>query len=67
MYLLVTIHKAMPEKNIVTDIISKNYQPMRNWSLRNQAGGSHSILMKNVRQILNLISGGNLILMLKIV
>jgi hypothetical protein len=55
----------MPEKNIVTDIISKNYQPMRNWSLRNRAGGSHSILMKNVRQILNLISGGNLILMLK--
>ena len=49
----------MPEKNIVTDIISKNYQPMRNWSLRNRAGGSHSILMKNVRQILNLISGGN--------
>jgi hypothetical protein len=35
------IHKAMPEKNIVTDIISKNYQPMRNWSLRNRAGGSH--------------------------
>jgi hypothetical protein len=38
---------------------------MRNWSLRNRAGSSHSILMKNVRQILNLISGGNLILMLK--
>lgn len=45
--------------------ISGNFKPMKNWNLRNKNCSSHSNLIQNVRTMLNIISGNNIITMLK--
>jgi hypothetical protein len=46
-------------------ILKAKYPQMRSWRLRKNTGGSFRKLCKNVRKVLQLLSGKRIVLMLK--
>ena len=55
----------MPRNCAVNLILEQNFRPMRSWKLRNSSGGAGYKLVRNVRKILNLLSGNRIVPMLK--
>ena len=53
--------------NFLNDLLNKPIEPLKKWSERSLSGGSFSNLCKDVRHVLDLISGNDTVSMLKFV
>jgi hypothetical protein len=52
--------------NILNEVISKNFAPMKPWSARSKTkGGNHYNIVKKIRHLLKLLSGDMLVEMLR--
>jgi len=52
-------------ENALTSIIKSNFSKMKDWKSRNYKAGKHYLLKRDIIETLNILSGSNIVAMLK--